>query len=251
MYDIEIKDLSVSYDNVEALKNINLKVKNKEFMAIIGPNGGGKSTLLKALLGLIKPTKGSIDIKKGKGPIGYVPQFSVFDKEFPIKVLDVILMGKLSGNIRPFHKYTKKDILQANRIMEKLDILDFKNRQISQLSGGQMQKVLIARALIMNPSILLLDEPTASLDSNAKNEIYELLKFLNKSKTIIMVSHDIGVISPFIDSVACLNKTLHYHGNEKSLEDDIIEGTFGCAIEAIRGFNPKKGINSSKEEKDD
>ncbi|SHK09059.1 metal ABC transporter ATP-binding protein [Paramaledivibacter caminithermalis] len=226
MYDVEIKDLSVYYGSVCALQNIDLKIKSKEFLGIIGPNGGGKSTLLKVLLRLIKPTTGSISIR-GSGPIGYVPQFAFFDRSFPINVLDVILMGKLPKKIKWFRRYSAKDINHAEKIMEELGILEFKNRQIKQLSGGQLQKVLIARALITDPKILLLDEPTSSLDSKTKKEIYEMINRLRREKTILIVTHETEDIFPYIDSIAYVNKTLKYYKNDLELSHGIVKKMYG------------------------
>ncbi|WP_432404071.1 metal ABC transporter ATP-binding protein [Wukongibacter sp. M2B1] len=230
MYDIEIKDLSVYYGSVCALQNINLKVKSKEFLGIIGPNGGGKTTLLKVLLRLLKPTTGSISIK-GSQPIGYVPQFAFFDRSFPISVLDVILMGRLPKKIKLFQRYSAKEKKHAEEIMEELGILELKNRQIKQLSGGQLQKVLIARALITDPKILMLDEPTASLDSKAKKEIYEMLDKLNREKTILIVTHEMEEIVSYIDSLVYVNKTLDNYGNDLELKDKLISKVYGLPAE--------------------
>ncbi|WP_425445922.1 metal ABC transporter ATP-binding protein [Dethiothermospora halolimnae] len=248
MYDIEMENLTVNYDNICALKDVNLKIKDKEFLGIIGPNGGGKSTLLKVLLKLIKPTKGKIKIKNGV-KVGYVPQFTTFNRDFPIRVLDVVLMGRLYDRPKIFHKYKKSDIKLAKETMNKLDILKLKDRKISNLSGGQMQKVLIARALMVKPKVLLLDEPTASLDANGKTEIYELLKKLNHEKTIVMVSHDMGVISTYVDSIACLNKTLFYHGDDTKVTGDTLEKVYGCPVELIaHGATPHRVLKHHKEE---
>lgn len=232
MHIIEIEELSVNYGKVRALDNISLRIKDKEFLGIVGPNGGGKTTLLKVLLGLIKPSAGRIKIRAGS-KIGYVPQFTNFNKSFPIKVIDAILMGKLSGKLVFFHKYSKNDINAAEKIMDDLGILQFKDRQIGQLSGGQMQKVLIARALIMEPEILLLDEPTASLDSNAKNDIYKLLKKLNSHKTIIIVSHDMGVVTSYVNSIVCLNKRLYSHGDNTQTSNRNILESSNCPVQLI------------------
>lgn len=219
MYDVYIQNLSVYYNSVCALKDINLKVKNKEFIGIIGPNGGGKTTLLKVLLKLIKPTSGSIFIDQEKS-IGYVPQSTFFDKRFPINVLDVILMGKLEQKIQFYKKFAIDDKKHADEIMSNLGILELKHRQIGQLSGGQLQKVLIARALISNPKILILDEPTASLDSKTKKDIYDILKKLKKEKTILMVTHDTEDIFSCIDNIAYVNKTLNYYKNTSLLNHE-------------------------------
>jgi zinc transport system ATP-binding protein len=247
---VSIKNLTVNYENVEAIKDINLEIEDKDYLAILGPNGGGKSTLLKVILGLIKPSKGEIKIF-GKSPeasgslIGYVPQFSKFDRNFPINVMDVILMGQLKNKFSLFHKFDKCDLEKCNKIMDELQISDLKKRQIGQLSGGQKQKVLIARALIGNPKILLLDEPTASLDSSATNMIYSLLKKLNDTMTIVIVTHDIGVISSYVKNIACLNKKLYYHGESK-LTEDIIEHVYGCQVDLVAHGIPHRVLKSHK-----
>ncbi|MBS4538103.1 metal ABC transporter ATP-binding protein [Clostridium sp. D2Q-11] len=245
---IEVKDLSVDYGPVRALDNINLQVEKGEFLGIIGPNGGGKTTLLKVLLGLIKPNHGEVEINFKK-PIGYVPQFSHFDREFPISVLDVILLGALEGKIKILHKFKKDQVKKAEEIMKSLGILEFKDRQISQLSGGQLQKVLIARALMVEPEVMILDEPTASLDANSKTEIYNLLKLLNKDKTILVVSHDMGVINSYIDTVACLNRNLHYHGDDTKLDQNVLEKVYGCPVELVaHGPTPHRVLKIHEED---
>ena len=248
---VSIKNLTANYENVEAIKDVNLEIEDKDYLAILGPNGGGKSTLLKVILGLVKPSKGEIKIF-GKSPedsgslIGYVPQFSKFDRNFPISVMDVILMGQLKNKFNLFHQFDKCDLEKCNKIMEKLQISDLKKRQIGQLSGGQKQRVLIARALIGNPKILLLDEPTASLDSSATNMIYSLLKELNNDMTIVIVTHDIGVISSYVKNIACLNKKLYYHGESK-LTEDIIEHVYGCQVDLVAHGIPHRVLESHKE----
>lgn len=234
---IQINKASVYYDDVCALSNINLQVKEKEFLAILGPNGGGKSTLLKLILGFKEPKCGEVKVlqdtpKKTRNLIGYVPQFSKFDRNFPISVEEVILMGKLEKKIVPFYKFCRKDREKAYEIMKKLHIYHLKNRQIGQLSGGQLQRVLIARALILEPKILLLDEPTASLDAQTKAEIYELLRKLNKEVTIILVTHDIGVVSTYVTSIACINKELYYHGKAE-ISNEVITKAYGCPVDLI------------------
>ncbi|WP_392485985.1 metal ABC transporter ATP-binding protein [Haloimpatiens sp. FM7315] len=235
---LDIKNLTVYYDNVCALEHINLLVKKGDFLAILGPNGGGKSTLLKSILGFIKPKEGSIKVcgknfNNSSIDLGYVPQFSKFDKHFPITVIEVVLCGRINKSRKIFRRYSKKEYDNAENILNKLHIGEFKNRQIGMLSGGQMQRVLIARALIANPEILLLDEPTASLDVDSKKQIYSLLKELNKEKTIIMVSHDINYVYDYANSIACLNKTISYKGApllnknlDKPLEEIYLGGNF-------------------------
>ncbi|WP_051931765.1 metal ABC transporter ATP-binding protein [Clostridium sp. KNHs214] len=230
---IEIEDLTVYYDSLCALDHINLNIKRGDFIGILGPNGGGKSTLLKSILGLIKPSEGSIkilknSINKTSCSIGYVPQFSKFDKKFPINVMDVVLSGALNRKKKFFLKYSSKDREETMKILKFLKIDEFKDRQIGMLSGGQLQRVLIARALISNPEILLMDEPTASLDASSKAQIYSLLKDLNKDRTILIVSHDLEFISSYVDSVACLNKTLYFKDKTPKYEK-LVEKIYGNA----------------------
>lgn len=234
---IEIKNLNVLYNDLIILKDINITIEDKEFVAIIGPNGGGKTTLLKSILGLIKPSSGEIRVYGNKLEnknisIGYVPQFIKFEKTFPIDVFDVVLMGRLKSNNYLFHKYSKEDIEYSKKIMNMLDIYHYRNRQIGELSGGQLQRVLIARALCMESKLLLLDEPTASLDKQSKTNIYEILKKLNENITILMVSHDTSFIFSYIDKIACLNQELFYHG-EPELNKNVIDKVYGCPVDAI------------------
>jgi len=251
-YAVELNGITVKYGNLPVLEDINLKVKNKEFLGIIGPNGGGKTTLLKVILGLIEPVKGDVIIcgsssKKALNNIGYVPQISAFDRNFPIDVLDVVLTARLKGNINFFHHYKKKDINKAESILNKLDLYDLKDRQIGQLSGGQLQRVLIARALTMDPKILLLDEPTASVDTASTSAIYEILKDLNKEKTIIVVTHNLSAVSSYFDSLACLNRRLYHHG-EKNLKQDITDKVFGCPVDLIAHGHPHRVFSPHREE---
>jgi zinc transport system ATP-binding protein len=234
---VEIQNLSMDYENLNALKDVDLTIKDKEFVAILGPNGGGKSTLLKVILGLIKPTSGQVKVydenpHNKRNSIGYVPQFSSFEKTFPINVIDVVLMGRLKFGMNFLRKYSKEDMEYAKNIMNMLEIYELRNRQIGQLSGGQMQKVLIARALCTEPKLLLLDEPTASLDVQSKISIYSLLKNINKDMTIIVVTHDTGFVFSYIDKIACLNQKLFYHG-EPELDRDIMDSVYGCPVDAI------------------
>lgn len=244
---IKLKNINKSFDEVKVLKDINLEVKEGQFLAIIGPNGGGKTTLLKIILGLIEPDNGDVkiknlDIKKGRKLIGYVPQISDFNKKFPIDVEDVILMGRISDQKGLFYNYTTKDHKLAENIMKELDIFEIKNRQIGKLSGGQLQKVLIGRALVSEPEILLLDEPTASLDSEARSNIYEILKEINEKITIIVVTHDISALSSYFDSIACLNKNLHYHGG-KDLSKKDVEQVYGCPVDLIAHGVPHRVLD--------
>jgi zinc transport system ATP-binding protein len=234
---VEIKNVSVYYNNVCALSNINLTITKNDFLGVIGPNGSGKSTLLKVIAGIIKPSSGNIflfgkPINEYFCSTGYVPQHLKFDKNFPINVMEVVLMGRLNRKKRLFFNFNEDDKKITTKILKNLNIYNLKNRQISELSGGQLQKVLIARALAVNPKIILLDEPTASLDAHSKNNIYALLKELNKTITIVLVSHDMGSISSYVKNLACLNKYLYYHGKPE-LSEKILDKTYGCPVEIL------------------
>lgn len=242
---IELEDVSVKYSDSFVLKDVSVEIDHGEFLGIIGPNGGGKTTLLKVLLGLLEPDHGKIRIF-GKGPkkvdnaMGYVPQYSNFDAQFPIDVWNVVLMGRV-GKLgwKPF--FSSKDKKMARKALKMVDMEAYKDRQISKLSGGQQQRVLIARALATEPNILLLDEPTASVDEKIRENIYDLLKELNEEegKTIILVSHDIGVISSYVKKVACLNKYFIYHGSDE-LTPDMIEASYECPVDIVAHGHPHR-----------
>jgi len=212
---IEITELSFAYESDMILEEINLTVEERDFLAIIGPNGGGKSTLLKLILGLLKPKSGSVEIY-GKRPskalslIGYVPQNTNVNTDFPIKVIEVVLMGHVGGK-RPLWGYGEEERSCAMGALAEVGMAAYADRKIGDLSGGQRQRVMIARALCAHPQILLLDEPTASIDIQGQKEIYELLKKLNATMTIIVVSHDISVILGYATKAAHINKRLSYH----------------------------------------
>jgi len=247
---IRLDDVWVKYGDITVLEGINLSVQNLDFLGIIGPNGGGKTTLLKVILGLIKPTRGEVTVlgstpERRRRFIGYVPQITQFDREFPVTVLDVVLMGRL-GKKGFLGKYSEEDVKIACESLESVEMLEFKNRQVGKLSGGQLQRVLLARALAADPKILLLDEPTASIDEPTKTELYELLKNLNRKVTVILVSHDIGVISSYVDKVACLNRRLFYHGS-KEIKPETIEKTYQCPIDLIAHGVPHRVFRKHKE----
>lgn len=241
-YAVELNNISVKYGDLDALTNINLKVKVGSFLGIIGPNGGGKTTLLKVVLGLIEAERGEIKVfgsslAQASDKIGYVPQISNFDRNFPISVLDVVLMARLEGKLQFFHHYQKEDFKQAESVLKELNLWELRDRQIGKLSGGQLQRVLIARALAVEPEILLLDEPTANVDASSTAEIYKLLKKLNQNKTIIVVTHDMAAVSSYFDTLACLNQKLYHHG-DKHLDQETTEQVFGCPVDLIAHGHP-------------
>ncbi len=234
---VEIQHLWAGYDNEIVLEDINLRAEANDFIGLIGPNGGGKTTLLKVILGLIKPYKGTIRVagktpKKGRQQIGYVPQFAVFDSAFPITVWDVVKMGRLS----PGHLLKKLSQKDEDIIAERLkwvNMLSKKDRALKDLSGGQRQRVYIARALATEPTLLLLDEPTASVDIEVRAQIYELLHQINQhGVTIIMISHDMNVVSKYVKTIGCLNRNLHYHG-EKQITTDMLQAGYNCPVDLI------------------
>ncbi len=248
---LEVQKMSVYYGEDCALHDISLQVEEHEFLGIIGPNGGGKTTLLKAILGLVEPKEGRVMIFGETGAnarrnIGYVPQFSRFDRKFPISVEEVVLMGRLAGRTPWFVRYTAADRQLVEQLLQRLEIADLKQRQIGQLSGGQLQRVLIARALAVEPRILILDEPTASVDSASKTRIYELLKELNQDMTILIVTHDLSAVSSNIDKIACLNQQLFYHGRTE-LEAGLVEKVYGCPVDLIAHGVPHRVLRGHEE----
>ncbi|MEN6379708.1 MAG: ABC transporter ATP-binding protein [Methanofastidiosum sp.] len=233
---IRIENLSFDYGNHRVLEDINLTVYDDDFLGIIGPNGGGKSTLLKIILGLLNPTEGSISLfdknpKEGRKYVGYVPQYTLVDRNFPINVEQVILSGRI-GHTDFLRRYSRADRKIAGKAMNIMGIADIRNIQIGKLSGGQLQRVLIARALATEPKLLLLDEPTSNIDVQAETDFYDFLHELSEKMAIILVTHDTGAISSHVKTIGCINKTLHYHG-EKNIPPKVFEKLYGCPIELI------------------
>ncbi len=234
---IEIADLCYTKEGQDILHDINLTVYAGDFVSIIGPNGGGKTTLLKLILGLIKPSKGQILINQ-KSPdhhfatVGYVPQHVNHNISFPATALDVVLMGAYSPENRFQFRLPPEKKQAALAILDKLGVGDVAERKIVALSGGQRQRVLIARAMVSSPQLLVLDEPTASIDTKGQSEFYELLKELNKELTIVMVSHDLLIVSNYAKSIVCLNKKMHYHQSFKS-SGDLLKAFYSCSVEEI------------------
>ncbi len=233
---VRLQNIQVSYGDVPALEDVTLSIFQNDFLGIIGPNGGGKSTLLKVLLGLIKPDSGSVSVF-GKTPeqarrrIGYVSQHPTFDRDFPASVWDVALMGRY-GKAGLLHRYSRKDKAAVEKALIRVGMQDYRGKQIGQLSSGQQQRVFVARALVAAPELLLLDEPTASIDPTMQTEFYELLAELKQDLTIVMVSHDIGAISVYVDKIACLNRQLYYHGS-KEITPEVLEATYKCPVQLI------------------
>ncbi|MFX0194989.1 MAG: metal ABC transporter ATP-binding protein [Candidatus Hodarchaeota archaeon] len=233
---IRLIDVWVYYGEIPTLEAITLSVKQQDFLGIIGPNGGGKTTLLKVLLGLVKPSRGTITVLGGppeqtRKYVGYVPQYTLFDPEFPISAWDVVLMGRLGRTCR-FRRYTKEDRRITRHMLQFVEMEEFRDHPLAKLSGGQKQRVLIARALVTEPKLLLLDEPTANIDPEMQTHIYDLLHELNEKIPIILVSHDIGALSEHVNKIACLNQRLFYH-NSKELTEEMLQGAYSCAVQLI------------------
>ncbi len=247
---VEVENVNFSYHGLTVLEDVSFSVQEKEFLAFIGPNGGGKTTLIKLLLGLLKPDSGKIRIygtspEKAAHRVGYVPQDVAINKAFPISVLDVVLMGRLR-----FHgktRLSKFDKKAARNVLAELEMLDYQNRRIDDLSGGQKERVFIARALATDPDILVLDEPTASLDTTGRTELYAILKEINKTKTIIVVTHDMMVLSSYVSSVACVNRSVHYHDDAEITEEMIQEG-YHCPVELIAHGIPHRILKTHEDE---
>jgi len=246
-----IEDLSVKYGRTPALAGVSLDVNEGEYLGIIGPNGGGKTTLLKAILGLVVPIRGDISVY-GKRPgktgrlIGYVPQIAALEKDFPITVKQVVLTGRLNPIFSMFHKYKQRDIEKAEELLNKVGIYKLKDRMISELSGGEFQKMLIARALAVDPKLLLLDEPTASVDASSRDQIFSLLNTLNDSMTIILVTHDLMAVSSHVKSLACINGHLVYHGDAE-INEKIVKNLYGCPVDLIAHGVPHRVLREHKE----
>ncbi|HAN21690.1 MAG TPA: ABC transporter, partial [Clostridiales bacterium] len=197
---VSVDNLCVYYGQTLALSDVCLNVNEGEYLGIIGPNGGGKSTLLKAMLGLIPIEEGYVLLygnkpEKNRGFVWYVPQLSSVDKQFPITLFEVVLSGCLKPKLSLFSRYSENDRAFVKNLIERVGLQKLADRQVSQLSGGEFQKMLIARALATKPRLLLLDEPTASVDAVSREQIYALLEELNKEMTIILVTHDLLAVS--------------------------------------------------------
>jgi zinc transport system ATP-binding protein len=241
---IEIQGVSFSYDLLPTLSNIDLEVVEGEFLGIVGPNAGGKSTLLKLILGLLQPHSGRIRVfgrpaNKASRLLGYVPQYPSFPRDFPISVEQVVQMGRLGqgqGGGRWWALWPGRgataDGDAVARALDEVEAGDLAKRQIGSLSGGQLQRVLLARALVGEPKVLILDEPTANIDQRMEGEIFDLLKGLNGRMTILVVSHDVAFISRYVSRVACINQTLVCHQTE-AVNGQVIQDIYGERVRMI------------------
>ncbi len=245
---ISVKNVTFSYNRTPVLIDVSLDVFAGDFLAVIGPNGGGKSTLLKLIMGLYSPQRGEITVlgsrpKKSAPRIGYVPQNTTINPSFPVTVMDVVLMGRLGKKKR--NRVTRADREAAMKALSLVGMDGLANRKTGDLSGGQQERVFIARALATDAEILILDEPTASIDSEGRCELLALLGRLNKDKTIILVTHDIMFLSVHVTAVACVNRTLHYHPRPE-ITHAMIEMGYPCPVEMIAHGVPHRVLADHK-----
>src|SRR5450759_2386924 len=241
----EMSSLSASYGANIVLQDVDFKVNENDFIGVIGPNGGGKTTLLKVILGLVKPAKGKMvfnsELLNGNS-IGYLPQMSTGDINYPVTVADIILSGLMirKGVIS---RMSSSDKEKANTIIDELGLEGMSKSTLNELSGGQMQRVFLGRAIIGKHKLLLLDEPGNFVDMAFENDFYDKLRELNKRMAILMVSHDVGTISAHIKSFACVNKSLHYHPSSELTNEDLL--AYGCPIQLVtHGYVPHTVLKS-------
>ncbi|MEJ2235681.1 MAG: ABC transporter ATP-binding protein [Syntrophobacterales bacterium] len=249
---IEVKDVWFFYNGIPVLQEVNLTVRRGDFVALLGPNGGGKTTLLKLMLGLLKPERGAI-LVFGESPresshrIGYMPQHLHFNQSFPISVLDVVLMGKLRPGLG-WSRYSQQDKMAAQRALERVEMGEFASRRVGELSGGQKQRVFIARALVDEPEVLFLDEPTTSVDTKHQTDLFDILKELNETVTIIVVSHDIGIVSSHVKSVACVNQQIFHH-DDAEIKEEMIELAYQCCpVDIVAHGLPHRVLQTHEED---
>lgn len=246
---ISIRDLGVCYDSVTALEHVSLDIYADDFIGIIGPNGGGKSTLVKAIMGIV-PHSGKIEyscaLLHGKKPhIGYLPQISTFDKEFPISVREVVMSG-LQAERGMWRRYSREERALVEETLEHASLADLGDRSIGELSGGQLQRVMLCRAIISEPKLLVLDEPTNFVDNRFENELYNLLHHLSEQMAIVMVSHDIGTISSVVRSIVCVNRHVHRHDSNIITEEQL--RNYNCLIQIISHGNIPHTVLGAHEE---
>ncbi len=234
---IRCVDLDFGYDRRSVLSEVTLEIPDGDFVCVVGPNGSGKTTLLRLALGLLRPTRGRIEVF-GQSPsrsahrIGYVPQHPKLDPLFPISALDVALMGRL-GQAPSFGFWRNQDRSSALDALAEVGLAHRKDSHFASLSGGQKQRVLIARALAGQPDLLLLDEPTAGLDAHVEEDFSRLLQELNKDRTIVLVSHDLGFVSGFVKSVICVGKKVQIHPTS-AITGEVIADLYGSEMRLVR-----------------
>ncbi len=246
---LEFQGVDFSFNSAKVLVDVNLKIYKRDFVAIIGPNGGGKTTLVKLALGLLKPDRGQIYLL-GKEPsktchlAGYMPQYATGEKGFPITVLDNVLLGTLDANSKGIF-FSKEAIEKARAALSLVGMDEFRDKRIGDLSGGQVQRVLLARAIVSDPEILFLDEPMANIDISGQCKLFDLMADLNNKMTICFVTHDIGLLSQYVKSVICVNQKVHFHKAPK-ITKDVAKLLMGetCPMELIAHGVPHRVLGS-------
>ena len=231
---LSIRSLSVNYDSMKALEGVDLDIFDDDFIGIIGPNGGGKTTLVKAIMGAV-PYSGTIsvadELRRGNHfKIGYMPQVSQFDMSFPISIEEVVLSG-LQADKGFFSRYSRADKMKAHALLEQMGIGDLASRPIGEVSGGQMQRALLCRAIIAEPKLLILDEPTNFVDNRFEHEFYRMVQSLSQRMAIVIVSHDLGTISSVVKSIVCVNRHVHRHNSNTLSEEQLLN--YNCPIQIL------------------
>ncbi|MDP4184464.1 MAG: ABC transporter ATP-binding protein [Bacteroidota bacterium] len=230
---VEIKNLTVAYENQVVLENVDLEINDLDFLGVIGPNGGGKTTLLKAILGLVKIQNGQVIFPghtSGVGIVGYLPQLQKIDFKFPITVFDVVRSGFVPGKSLMV-RFSKEENKRADQVLEEMGIAHLRRKPVGELSGGQMQRVFLCRALVSSPRLLILDEPNTYVDNKFESELYERLRKLNKEMAIVLVSHDVGTIASYVKTIACVNRNLYYHPSNIITAEQLT--SYNCPIQLI------------------
>jgi len=235
---ISIEHVTFSYNGAPVLEDVDLNVARDDFVWMVGPNGGGKTTLLKLVLGLLTPDSGRVRVfgrtpRSGRGRIGYMPQQLSLDPQFPVSVMDVVLMGRL-GRLDAGRRYGAADRCAAERALEQVGLTDQSDRLFSELSGGQQRRMFVARALACEPELLILDEPTANVDQLLQRELYRLLESLKGKTTVVMVSHDPAFVGRFVKQVVCVNRTVEVHPTGEVSSEMLGEWYRGRDIRIVR-----------------
>jgi zinc transport system ATP-binding protein len=240
---VNLQHVFFSYGEVPVLEDVTIAVEERDFLAVIGPNGGGKSTILKIILGLLEPSSGTVTVfgghpKNTRRSIGYLPQLLASHPDFPISVIEVVLTGRL-GKRGIGRRYTEADVQASIEALRKVGMEQLKDRNVGSLSGGERQRVFIARALATEPRMLLLDEPVSSVDTEWQATLYDLLHELNRQMAIVLVTHDISVVSTYIDKIACVSGKLYYHGSKKEGLHKIAE-MYECPVQLLAHESSQK-----------
>jgi zinc transport system ATP-binding protein len=248
---VELQDVGFSYNGVPVLEDVSFSIGPKEFYSVVGPNGGGKTTLIKIILGLLRPSTGRVRIfgrspERSRERMGYMPQHTQFDPQFPVSVLDVVLMGNLG--LRRLGPYRRRDREEACRVLDMVDMCGQYRKPFSSLSGGQRQRVLLARALMSGPEILLLDEPTANVDVGIESKLDRILRELRKHMTILMVTHDLGFVTDMVERVICVNRKVVIHPTS-SLNGKLIHELYETDMRLVQHNRTAPRFTSRREER--